>query len=255
MISWRERLELESLGFLERWVAELVGLQVGVGAKQMDIIERVNEEGKLAGLGHEAVSRVSKRASAIAGSNGRSRLGSASRLLLLRLASKSSHPRCTLCGFSFSEAAKEAYVRDGSAPHAVPMPATVDRYRLRTKASHCEIQIDHIEPFARGGADEVDNLRLICGLCNSVKGSREFWFDGQSDGLSDGIPQVPRPYWAVKMLDGATCSEPSCTAQASDGKLLIEPIDPAAPPVPLNLRVVCDLHDNLKGRWVPATST
>ena len=32
--------------------------------------------------------------------------------------------------------------------------------------------IDHIVPRSRGGTDHIDNLQLLCGACNSVKGSR-----------------------------------------------------------------------------------
>lgn len=33
-------------------------------------------------------------------------------------------------------------------------------------------QIDHITPRAKGGTDHLDNLQLLCGHCNSVKGDR-----------------------------------------------------------------------------------
>ena len=32
--------------------------------------------------------------------------------------------------------------------------------------------IDHIIPEHRGGTDHVENLQLLCGHCNSVKGDR-----------------------------------------------------------------------------------
>ena len=33
------------------------------------------------------------------------------------------------------------------------------------------LTIDHVIPSSRGGTDHVDNLQLLCGACNSVKGS------------------------------------------------------------------------------------
>ncbi len=30
---------------------------------------------------------------------------------------------------------------------------------------------DHIVPESRGGTDHIDNLQLLCGACNSVKGN------------------------------------------------------------------------------------
>ena len=32
--------------------------------------------------------------------------------------------------------------------------------------------VDHVVPQSRGGTDHLDNLQLLCGACNSVKGDR-----------------------------------------------------------------------------------
>ena len=32
-------------------------------------------------------------------------------------------------------------------------------------------EVDHVIPRARGGADQVDNLQLLCGACNRAKGT------------------------------------------------------------------------------------
>jgi hypothetical protein len=35
-----------------------------------------------------------------------------------------------------------------------------------------EITIDHVTPPSRGGNDAIENLKVACSTCNSIKGSR-----------------------------------------------------------------------------------
>ena len=34
------------------------------------------------------------------------------------------------------------------------------------------IEVDYRVPLSRGGTDHVENLQLLCGACNSLKGDR-----------------------------------------------------------------------------------
>ena len=43
----------------------------------------------------------------------------------------------------------------------------------RTAFAYRHFHIDHIVPRAKGGGDILDNLQLLCGHCNSVKGQRD----------------------------------------------------------------------------------
>ncbi|NJN93593.1 MAG: HNH endonuclease [Anaerolineales bacterium] len=62
------------------------------------------------------------------------------------------------------------------------------RQRVRERAGHrCEyclshqdyvlgrLQIDHVQPSARGGSDAEDNLCLACELCNQYKWTKNSW--------------------------------------------------------------------------------
>jgi 5-methylcytosine-specific restriction endonuclease McrA len=39
-------------------------------------------------------------------------------------------------------------------------------------ASRYQLQLDHIQPLACGGTDEILNLRILCGVCNRLEAQK-----------------------------------------------------------------------------------
>lgn len=47
-----------------------------------------------------------------------------------------------------------------------------DDFRCRVCGSRRELRIDHVVPLARGGSNQMHNLRAVCHTCNSERGAQ-----------------------------------------------------------------------------------
>ena len=55
--------------------------------------------------------------------------------------------------------------------------------RCATPMDLRHFEIDHIVPRSKGGPDDVENLQLLCGSCNKIKGDRDMdYLDGRLAG-------------------------------------------------------------------------
>lgn len=48
-----------------------------------------------------------------------------------------------------------------------------DGYRCRWCGSPDDLELDHIVPFSKGGACDLDNIQILCSDCNKRKGARD----------------------------------------------------------------------------------
>lgn len=67
------------------------------------------------------------------------------------------------------------YLRDNMRKEArkrLPELIARDGNKCQRCGTTDKITVDHIVPLARGGTNDLENLQLLCKLCNGVKGDR-----------------------------------------------------------------------------------
>jgi 5-methylcytosine-specific restriction enzyme A len=62
--------------------------------------------------------------------------------------------------------------RRKSAAHVALAVFRRDRFTCQECGSHDELEVDHIIPVSRGGANELANYQTLCMACNRKKGVR-----------------------------------------------------------------------------------
>lgn len=168
------------------------------------------------------------------------------RILLLDLAGQP--PKCWACGFVFSRPAVDNFVRGERS--AIPVPPFVDILKpIGLKQQDLRIEVDHVFPFAQGGAEE-ENLRLACGWCNRHKSSLISLYEVEGRPRQAGpsplaIPSLPQPFWIVRILAvQRRCEHPDgCSASVDTSEMTVAPISTMGTLNPCNLKVTCYGHD------------
>lgn len=131
----------------------------------------------------------------------RASLDMALRRQLVDLASGT--PHCWVCGWRFQQEAIDRFLE---LSEDVPQtPQLIDVFKpIGLNRRHLRIEIDHVAPFSRGGADSGDNLRLCCGWCNAHKSNRSSIYEVSGDAKSVKGPALvralPQPFWVVRIL-------------------------------------------------------
>lgn len=112
-------------------------------------------------------------------------------------------PHCWVCGWRFQPEAVDRFLELSEDPPKAP--DLIDVFKpIGLNRRHLRIEVDHVAPFSRGGADSGDNLRLCCGWCNAHKSDRSSIYEvsGEpraSKGRNPGRA-LPQPFWVVRVL-------------------------------------------------------
>lgn len=165
------------------------------------------------------------------------------RITMLDLAGDT--PRCWICGFSFDQAAVDNFL---GAARPTLLRTYVDFAKPRLSPRDYLIEVDHKNPFAKGGGGD-DNLALACGWCNKIKGARRSLYDVRTSPLLFDHPRlgatsVPHPFWIVRLIAlRGQCEEQACQRRISDYELTVQPRFAEGAMNPMNIMVTCPEHD------------
>lgn len=176
----------------------------------------------------------------------------------LSLINSSSSPRCWYCGYKFCDDAVESFL---SSCKKINLPPYVDYLTGRGLIErHLKIEVDHIIPFSKGGADSIheDNLKITCGWCNSYKSNNISIYGVRSKNIRynhkiKGLLSIPNPFWCIRAFGVLRrCSYHGCTAKNSHAELFISPRNLNGVLNPYNIDVRCSKHDPIQEwRLVP----
>ena len=164
---------------------------------------------------------------------------------------QTSHPRCWVCGYEFSEAAQRLFLKERVEAALAPL-LFVDCMTARGKtARDLSIEVDHVLPVAAGGGGG-ENLRLACGWCNRNKSDNLSLYDQafapqRVRHPALGIISTPRAFWVVRLLAfRGRCESPAgCDRTVKNSELMVAARNPEGAMNPANLIVVCPEHDPL----------
>lgn len=172
-----------------------------------------------------------------------------------------SDPRCWICGYQFSQWAIDKFLGRVTS-EAIPQPQFIDYLKPHgVSRRDFQIEIDHVFPFAGGGDDDPNNLRLACGWCNSYKSDRLSIYDVAAKPPVIQHPKlgrvsVPHPFWNVRLLSlHRRCEyEGGCDKTVENCELTVTSRHQEGSMNPINLRITCLDHDHLgSNRFISKT--
>jgi hypothetical protein len=160
------------------------------------------------------------------------------RALRRRLLDLDDQPHCWVCGWRFQPEAIDGFLEQSKEPPKAP--ELIDVFKpIGLNPRHLRIEVDHVTPFSRGGADDANNLRLCCGWCNANKSDRSSIYEVPGEARSveslNPVKALPQPFWVVRIL--AMAAE-NGGLSPKDGELTVALRNPKGAVNPVNLIVV-----------------
>jgi 5-methylcytosine-specific restriction endonuclease McrA len=184
------------------------------------------------------------------GPSPRNRLDRSLRIELI--ASSGQECRCWYCGYRFDGEVMDAFIQ---ARRLDLRPALYVDF-VTPRGLHAEdsrIEVDHIQPLAAGGSNELSNMRIACGWCNRGKSSLRLLFEATKsmraiDHPGLGAVSIPAAFWSIRVRSvRRRCEYPDgCAARLSNTELVVGPWHREGAMVPGNLAVFCETHDPLR---------
>lgn len=112
-------------------------------------------------------------------------------------------PHCWVCGWRFQPEVIDRFLELSKDPPEAP--ELIDIFKpIGLNRRHLQIEVDHVAPFSRGGADVGDNLRLCCGWCNAHKSNRSSIYEVSGEARlvkgANPVRALPQPFWVVRVL-------------------------------------------------------
>lgn len=196
--------------------------------------EAADLAGQVAKLAHAEARRRSAN-------NARSPINIALRHQLVDIAD--GKPYCWVCGWRFQQESIDRFL--GLSTDPPEAPRLIDIFKpIGLNRRHLQIEVDHVTPFSRGGADSGENLRLSCGWCNAHKSDRSSIYEVSGEARvakgSSHIWALPQPFWVVRVLameaEGGGLSP-------KDGELTVALRNPNGSVNPSNLMAVTYKND------------
>lgn len=163
------------------------------------------------------------------------------------------HPRCALCGYKFTDWARDNFLQQGDRSFAkLDLPILVDYTRPRGIVNRdLRIEVDHVIPVSAGGNTNLKNLRLTCGWCNRTKSNHRSIYETSAVSKNTlfikgvGSVAVPQPLWVLRIVAtrGRCEDRNGCSASLDTHELFVATRLEAGALTPASALVFCSEHD------------